>query len=381
MRRARVCLPLLVCAAALAIVPAAAALRFTDRSFNVPLGHVGEYYTHTFEGDGGCGPALPYTFTVLSGALPPGLVIDDSGTVAGIPERGGSWSFWLELGDEDPPSADWCIPGTSERLFTISIDAGLAIAQTSLRPIVLGKPYSFQLKAGGGGPQTWSLWAGSLPAGITLSRDGLLTGTPTARGSSTFIVQVAVGERTATQTLTLSVVQDLQVDEATPPNAEVGMQFTLQLNATGGMGRHTWSLAGGATLPAGLTLNQATGVISGTPTVSGAFPVQLAVADESGITATTTVRLLLARRLMITPMRLPDARRRRPYRARPEAAGGVDPRRWTIAAGHLPRGIALDGETGVLRGAPGRAGRFRFSLQVVDRLGAKATREFALEVR
>ena len=99
--RPRQTLPL-VCLLALALVfvPSAAALRFTDQSFFVPLGYAGEYYTHTFEGEGGCGPALPYTFTVQSGALPPGLVLGDNGTIAGIPERTGSWSFWLELGDE-----------------------------------------------------------------------------------------------------------------------------------------------------------------------------------------------------------------------------------------------------------------------------------------
>jgi large repetitive protein len=381
MRRARVLLLLLVSVAALAIVPTAVALRFTDNSFNVPVGHVGEYYTHTFEGDGGCGPALPYTFTVLSGALPPGLVLGDNGTVAGIPERGGSWSFWLELSDEDPPSADWCTPTTSERRFTITVDAGLAIEQTTLRPIVLGKPYSLQLKAAGGGPQTWSLWAGSPPAGITLSSSGLLAGTPTVRGSSTFIVQVAVGERTASQVLTLSVVQELQIDEVTPPSAEVGLPFTLQLNATGGLGRHTWSLVGDAALPAGLVLDRSTGVISGTPTASGAFPVQLTVTDESGVTATMTVRLVLARKLLITQTRLPAALRGKPYRVRPGASGGIDPRRWTIASGRLPRGVALDTATGVLTGTPRRAGTFRFSLQVRDRLGATATKSFALEVR
>ena len=86
---------LLVALLAAVFVPSAAAIRFTDQSFFVPPGFVGEFYTHTFEGEGGCGPALPYAFTILGGSLPPGLSLGSDGTVAGIPEQGGSWSFWL----------------------------------------------------------------------------------------------------------------------------------------------------------------------------------------------------------------------------------------------------------------------------------------------
>ena len=60
---------------ALVVVPAALALRFTDDSYNLPVGAVGESYAHWFRGDGGCGPALPYQFRILSGSLPPGALV------------------------------------------------------------------------------------------------------------------------------------------------------------------------------------------------------------------------------------------------------------------------------------------------------------------
>jgi hypothetical protein len=106
---------------ALVVVPSALALRFTDDSYQVPTGSVGSFYSHQYSGDGGCGPALPYQFRILSGALPPGLSLASDGLVSGVPTRAGDWSFWLELSDQDPPSASWCRPATSQRQFTIPI--------------------------------------------------------------------------------------------------------------------------------------------------------------------------------------------------------------------------------------------------------------------
>lgn len=109
--------------AALIVVPAALALRFSDASRITPPGAVGARYAHQFEGVGGCGPALPHQFRLLNGSLPPGLTLSADGLVSGVPRQGGSWSFWVELSDQDPPTAEWCRVARSEEEFTIEIGA------------------------------------------------------------------------------------------------------------------------------------------------------------------------------------------------------------------------------------------------------------------
>lgn len=129
-------LPVLVAAllAALIVVPGASALRISDASRLVPGGAVGSAYTHQFEGVGGCGPALPHQFRLDNGSLPPGLFLAATGLLSGVPRQAGSWSFWVELSDQDPPSADWCRPAKSEEEFTIEIAARSPGAQKPAPP-------------------------------------------------------------------------------------------------------------------------------------------------------------------------------------------------------------------------------------------------------
>jgi hypothetical protein len=187
---------LLISVLALIITPVALALRFTDQSYNPPVGETGKAYSWSFTGAGGCGPALPYQFKVLNGSPPPGLTLDTSGLVHGTPTQEGEYSFWVELSDENPPSADWCRPSSAQRQFTIKIVPGLNINQQALNPkaTFTNTPYSFQLTATG--PGTWSVISGALPAGITLnSSTGLLSGTPTVTGDFTFKIQISDGSR------------------------------------------------------------------------------------------------------------------------------------------------------------------------------------------
>jgi putative Ig domain-containing protein len=391
MRRIRIVL--LAFVVALVVVPTALAIRFTDESYNMPTGVVGQGYSKQFDGAGGCGPALPYQYTMIGGNLPPGLSLSFQGLISGTPANAGSWSFWVNLSDQNPPSASWCAPAEAQREFTITVIGGaappppppaaLSISQGALTPkaTVLNAPYSFQFSAQGGGTQTWSLQSGSLPAGMTLSSSGLLSGTPTTAGDFSFKVQVADGTRSASQTYSLAVVPRLTITQLARPTGEVARPFNLQLAATGGRPGYTWSVAGGTRLPAGVTLDAATGALAGRPTEAGTFPLKLTVSDALGFTDTVDVELAVAAKLAITTKAISPAKVLRSFRVRLGTSGGVLPRSWTIVRGSLPTGVHLAKRTGVLFGTPRRAGRSTIVLQVKDALGGVSQARFVLTVR
>jgi hypothetical protein len=379
---------LLVALLALVVAPAAFAIRFTDDSYDMPFGTVGQAYSKQFNGAGGCGPALPYQYTLIGGKLPPGLSLSFGGQISGTPTQAGTFSFWVNLSDQNPPSADWCRPAEAQREFTIQVNPGtpppppLHIVQSDLNPkaTVQNAPYSFQLSADGGGTQTWSLKSGTLPAGLQLASNGLLSGTPTATGDFAFTVQVTDGSRSATQTYTLTVVPRLAIASVTVPAAEVARPFELRLGAAGGRGAYSWSVGEGSTLPSGLTLDPA-GVLSGTPTVAGTFPLKLSVKDSLGFIDSVDVRVAIAARIAITTKRLSPAKAGRAFTTRLAVSGGVLPRAWKIVKGALPPGVRLDKGTGAVSGTPRRAGRATITFQVTDGLGGVAKARLVLQVR
>jgi hypothetical protein len=177
---------------------------------SLPNGNVGTPYTQAVHAVGGDGA---YFWELTSGALPPGLAlsIDDLGVndqaiISGSPEEEGTFTFRLTVTSGDGQ--------TASRQFTISIGERLplTIVTPAVPPAlagVTGATYDVQLEAtGGNGPFQWSLVGGSLPAGLTLTADGRIQGTPTTPGVSEFTVEVRGQGESSRRTFTLEVVQN-----------------------------------------------------------------------------------------------------------------------------------------------------------------------------
>jgi hypothetical protein len=147
----------------------------------------------------------------------------------------------------------------------------------------------------------------------------------------------------------------LAVTTAALPNGQVNAAYSSMLTASGGTVPYTWELVSG-TLPAGLTLDTATGEISGTPMVSAnAAALAVAVKDSASPAQTSTANLSLtvvAFGLTITTKFLPDGQVGSPYSTTLSAAGGTAPYTWQLTSGALPAGLKLDAATGVVSGVP-----------------------------
>ena len=141
---------------------------------------------------------------------------------------------------------------------------------------------------GGSPPHSYAVTAGAPPPGLTLSPAGVLSGTPTVAGSTSFTVAV-----TDANGCTGSRVFELPIDcppiivgPPSLPDGTEGRPYSEALTAVGGAAPYTFSITGG-TLPPGLSLDPTTGAIAGTPLTPGGYGFLATATDADGCTGTT----------------------------------------------------------------------------------------------
>jgi len=340
-------------------------------------------YTTTLTAAGG---TAPYTFSISSGGLPVGLTLNTStGVLSGTTNVAGSFPVSIKVTDSSTGAG---APFSATNSYTLSVGAPAITVTPGILPAPkVATAYSQQLAASGGvAPYAYTVSSGSLPAGLTLSGSGLLSGTPTAAGSVTLTVQAADAHQfTGTQSYTLVVSSaNVGLTPATLPNATAEAAYTTTLTAAGGTAPYTFSVSSGS-LPVGLTLNASTGVLSGTTNVAGSFPVSIKVTDSSTGTgapfsATNSYTLtVVAPVIAVTPGTLPAPKVATAYSQQLAASGGVAPYAYTVSAGGLPAGLTLSG-SGLLSGTPTAAGSVTLTVQAADAHQFTGTQSYTLVV-
>jgi len=369
-----------------------------------PTMHVGVPVNLQLLGHDGCNL---YRWEYTNGSLPQGLSMSSSGLITGTPTRAETTQPWMIIHDLLPSEGGypWCGgDNQSQRQFVFTVvgasgtpmptptpapppkptpppQPALQITTASLQQATVGTPYSAALVASGGSGYSWSVSGGSLPNGLTLGAGGALTGTPASSGTYPFTVKVTSGARSTTRQLTLVVIEKLTASAPPDQTWEVGRPLRISISAAGGSPGYRWSLDGTLPEKTGFIGNQgSTSYLQGVPAEPGTFPVTLTVMDAAGRSARVTVTLTVAPKLQIMTFDTGRARRGRPYYLTLSSTGGVGPISWTLASGSLPRGLTLDGASGVISGKPRVRGRFSFALGLTDSLGAKRAMRYTLTV-
>ncbi len=260
----------------------AAAFGFTDEALLPPDLQLGSPYSFQLSARSGC---PPYYYVQESGFLPPGVSMSGDGLISGTPQIGGTYQAWLAVKNQ-------CPGDSSERLFTFYVvDPQPLIVKTStLKTAMKGAYYQAELLSSEAGVLTWSLNAGQLPVGVTLSKDGKIMGMPATTGSYAFRAKVNDGRRTATKDFTLVVGPRLEFVTRRLPRATMGHEFRATIAVRGGTAPLRWTIVRGA-LPRGVRF--AAGEFFGRPRNAGTFRVTVKVTDANSASSTRTFVLVV----------------------------------------------------------------------------------------
>ncbi|GAM07794.1 thermophilic serine proteinase [Geobacter sp. OR-1] len=185
-------------------------------------------------------------------------------------------------------------------------------------------------------------------------------------------------DRTSGGNSTLSIFDPLAIDE-TAIELPRGIETGYRLKTSGGTLPYTWAISNGA-LPAGLSLEPSSGMITGTPQESGSTTLTVSALDAEGNNVAKVITLVVDD-LLLSGTTLPTGTTGVTYAFDLKASGLATPFSWGITNGALPAGIDLDPVSGRIQGIPGSAGDYAFSVQVTDQAGRSRAAGFSLTIR
>jgi hypothetical protein len=329
-------------------------------------GTAGTAFSQTFTQTGAIGGA---TFSINSGSLPAGLTLSSAGVLSGTPTQTGSFPITVKVTD-----GNGCTGIGATYTLTIGCQTiSVTNPATTTGTIQVAFSQTFT-QTGAIGGATFSLNSGSLPAGLTLSSAGVLSGTPTVTGSFPITIKVTDGNGCTGVSATYNLVISCQTITVTNPATTTGtvsVPFTQTFTQTGANGTATFTTA--STLPAGLTLSTA-GVLGGTPTQPGTFPIVVTVTDSNGCTGTgaTYTLIISCQTITVTNPATTSGPAGTPFSVTFTQTGGIGTITWS-ESGPLPTGLTFHTATGVLDGTPTQGGSFPITITATDSNGCTGT--------
>lgn len=248
----------------------------------------------------------------------------------------------------------------------------LVIITESLPDWTAEYPFSEQLSATGGtGLYTWLDKDGDLSGtGLSLSADGLLSGTPIVEGSISFTAQVSdEGSEVDEKLFSFTINSAVAIVTTTLPDWTVGFAYSQQLDAPGGTGTKTWTDKNSDLAGTGLNLSSS-GLVSGTPTSSGPISFTASVIDQIGAGDESALGLTVNDVVDITTSTVAEAEAGTPYSQQLVSTGGTGTITWTDRDNDLDgTGLVLSAG-GLLSGTPLAAGDIFFTARAADAVGS-----------
>ncbi|MGD0054989.1 MAG: putative Ig domain-containing protein [Acidimicrobiales bacterium] len=348
-------------------------------------------------------PPTTYTVTysannATSGTVPvdglspynPGSLVTVLGNSGDLAVAGDNFTDWNTqangLGNSYAPTSTFTINANTilYAIFTKS----LMITTTSLANATAGEAHYAQTLQGTGGttPYTWSISEGVLPKGLSLNPStGLISGSVSLSATTeTFTVTLtdAKGASTTKQ-FTITVCYSLLITTKTLAGATAGeSDYSQTLQGIGGATPYTWSISAGE-LPKGLSLNAASGLISGPVSSSATTETfTITLTDANGASTTKQFTITVCNFLAITTKSLEGAiAGQTNYSQTLQGTGGSQPYTWSISAGILPKGLFLNPSSGLISGnVSTSAVSETFTVKLSDANGASTAKQFTITV-
>ncbi|WP_428144454.1 IPTL-CTERM sorting domain-containing protein [Delftia acidovorans] len=259
----------------------------------------------------------------------------------------------------------------------------IALTPTSLPNGTTGSSYSTTLSASGGmAPYTYTITAGTLPIGLSLTvSTGLISGTPSSSGTTNLTI-TATDANGATGSRAYTFAINAQAPVAGAVSATVAANSSanpITLNLSGGAAT---SVAIASAASHGTATASGTSVTY-TPTTgySGPDSFTYTATNASGTSSPATVSITVsAPTLAVAPASLNAGLQGTTYSATISASGGTAPYSYTISSGSLPAGMSLNTSTGTISGTPSSSGTSSFTVTATDANGATGSRAYSVAV-